>query len=129
MKLLMLIVCFAISLSAFTQQPNARAYKIDKLITEQIQKKKMDSVLQQYLNKFPDRRITSPDISSNSKQKVIGLKDGMPCIIPEKATAALIPNMWAGRIKIPFKSDKAPIPNPGLPNTDLSYQVFDALEK
>ena len=41
-------------------------------------------------------------------------QDHMPCVVPDSASVALIPNAWSGA-KVPFQPGFRAIPNPALP--------------
>ncbi len=40
--------------------------------------------------------------------------DGMPCLVPDTKDIAVIPNVWKGKVGVPFIGNSPQIPNPFL---------------
>jgi hypothetical protein len=46
--------------------------------------------------------------------------DNMPCLVPDPNASAAITNLWKGNIRVPFRSQTQPIPNPARPPLNVS---------
>ena len=42
-------------------------------------------------------------------------QDNMPCVVPDTRLSVAIPNLWAGKVEVPFKNKPPRIPNPAKP--------------
>lgn len=55
---------------------------------------------------------------SNPKPGVHRLRqDNMPCLVPDPTATVAMPNVWKGKIGVPFESGLPRIPNPVKPLT------------
>jgi hypothetical protein len=76
-----------------------------------LEKKQIDSVLAIYKNKHPEKLKSLHKPTPGTHY----LADGMPCIVPNDATAGLIPNAWKEEVRLPYRPKHKAMPNPALP--------------
>ncbi|MGZ3852927.1 MAG: hypothetical protein ACXVBX_09060 [Flavisolibacter sp.] len=126
MKLLLFFALSFIGAGTFAQVPNqenpravpppdsVRNYKgnsekqFRKEFEEYFERKKMQSQL------FGDRQGNIARLP----------QDHMPCVVPDSASAGLVPNAWGG-VTVPFRPNYHPIPNPVLPPESFKYNTLD----
>ena len=112
MRLLFLMMLLSIGSFSIAQNPNIRTYKIGEPGIKPINKNQVDSFFNELKKNYHFNRDDRMVSKLNSRVKY--LADGMPCIVPEKATAAIIPNAWR-QPSVPFRIQGGAIPNPALP--------------
>ena len=119
MKLLLMIGLIALYTHASAQtirlQTPNKNFKINSVT---IDKKKFDSLIK--ILPYQSQNGYSFNLKLNTGLN--HLADGMPCIVPELPTIAVIPNAWHGKVQIPFQPTQKAIPNPAIPGAHLGYR-------
>jgi hypothetical protein len=119
MKLLLMIVLIALYTHASAQtirlQTPDRNFKINSVT---IDKRKFDSLIKI----LPYQSQNSYSFNLKLNTGLNHLADGMPCIVPEPPTAGLIPNVWHGKVQVPFRQKEMAMPNPAVPGVYFSYR-------
>jgi hypothetical protein len=108
---------FTLLLFSFVLQ--AQTVKMDA------KKFKEDAGYRNALSPFFDRKRSSADTADLTRPKAYlvhpkpGIhrlpQDNMPCIVPDPGASVAIPNVWAGKTKVPFRGNAPRIPNPAKP--------------
>lgn len=124
MKLLLLSALCFFSVGAFSQTSDDHG---SQNLSDGFKKYKgtnaytFRSQLQGYLN----RRKLQGNLLANKQGNVMLLpQDRMPCIVPDKSTAGIMPNAWT-EVIVPYRPQYHPIPNPALKPFSFKYSVTD----
>lgn len=123
MKLLLLAAFSLCTILLFAQPGNKDEIlkKYELLQKYQQGQYKNDSLPDQFNQYF--RRYKFDVTLSSIKNSIISLpQDNMPCVVPDSARCANIPNAWSN-LRVPFRSPYHPIPNPGLRQGKLKFQL------
>jgi hypothetical protein len=119
MKLLFTVLLIAFYIQASAQsirlQTPGKNFKINSVT---IDKRKFDSLIKI----LPYQLQNGYSFNLKLNTGLNHLADGMPCIVPELPTIAVIPNAWHGKVQIPFQPTQKAIPNPAMPRAHLSYK-------
>jgi hypothetical protein len=116
MKLLLTFVLCCVLTGAFAQVPKSKAPE-KRQVPHSVQMFKGNDgrSLQKKLEAYIDGTKTANGLLANKQGNIVILpQDHMPCVVPDSASVALIPNAWSGA-KVPFQPGFRPIPNPALP--------------
>lgn len=116
MKLLLFLVWNLICTGAFAQVPNQRnQWTIPSPDSMRNFKGNNNEQLRKQFEEYFERKKIENQLMADKQGNIVRLlQNHMPCVVPDSATAALIPNAWSA-VAIPFQSQHQPIPNPALP--------------
>ena len=116
MKLLLFVALNLIFVGAFAQVPNQKNPRLvpspDSLRNF---KGNNGGQLRKQFQEYFERRKTEKQLLADKQGNIVRLpQDHMPCVVPDSATAALMPNAW-GVVTNPFRPQYHTMPNPALP--------------
>lgn len=116
MKLLLFIGLNLVFAGAFAQVPNHKNSTLVPSPGYPRNFKGNDSEqLRKQFQEYFERTKAENQLLADKQGNIVRLpQDRMPCMVPDSATVALMPNAWSA-VTVPFQPQYHPIPNPALP--------------